>query len=387
MKTLYFDIFAGMSGDMTLGALTDLGCPLDEIKATLAGLRVPGFDLSAERVLRGPLSGTQVHVRVEEEHHVHRKLADMLDIADRVDWPGQVRQQIETAFTYIAVVEGRVHNRPYNEIHFHEVGSYDALIDVAGSFLGMHLLGIEKCHASNVHVGEGFVTTRHGKLPLPCPATAHLLEGFTTYSTGRPFEMVTPTGAAILKTVALGSVPMPEMQLTKVGYGAGSKNEKDLPNLLRVFLGEGKTASAVNTIVIESNIDDMNPEFFEPLLETLFQHGALDVTLTPIQMKKNRPATQLSVITTPARKEALSQIILSQSSAIGVRYFACERFCMDREPCEVDTEWGKIQGKVVWSMGIPKRFTPEYEDCKRIHQQHAVPMQQVYLTAIHAYQP
>ncbi|MDX9755147.1 MAG: pyridinium-3,5-bisthiocarboxylic acid mononucleotide nickel chelatase, partial [bacterium] len=178
MKILYFDIFAGISGDMCLGALVDLGCPLDELRAALAPLQIPGFDLTAERVLRGPLSGTQVHVHLEEEHHVHRKLADMLAIVDRGTWPDAVRARIEQAFTALAEVEGRIHNKPHDQIHFHEVGSYDAVVDICGTLLGLHLLGIEQVNCSKIPVGEGFITTRHGRLPLPCPATAQLLEGF-----------------------------------------------------------------------------------------------------------------------------------------------------------------------------------------------------------------
>lgn len=386
MKILYFDVFAGISGDMCLGAIVDLGCPLEAISSTLSSLQIPGFQLESERVSRGALSGTKVHVHVHEEHHVHRNLQDMLEIANRVAWPGQVQEQITAAFTALAKVEGHIHNKPFDQIHFHEVGSYDAVIDICGTFLGMHLLGIEKFICSKIHVGEGFVKTHHGLLPLPCPAAAQLLEGFTAYSTGRTLEMVTPTGAAILNTLTTGSSVMPEMKIHKVGYGAGNRNEKDLPNLLRVFLGEDTVSSPLRTLIIETNIDDMNPEFFEPLMENLFQHGALDVTFTPIMMKKNRPATQLSVITTPALKDKLSRILLDNSSAIGLRYFECERFCLDREILTVETPWGKVKGKVSWGSGVKKRFAPEYEECKRIHREENIPIQQIYLTAIQSFQ-
>ena len=386
MKILYFDVFAGISGDMCLGSLVDLGCPIEELKTILTPLKIPGFNLESERVSRGALSGTKVHVHVNEEHHVHRNLSDMLEIANRISWPGKVQEQIIEAFTSLAKVEGYIHNKPFDQIHFHEVGSYDAVIDICGTFLGMHLLGIEEFACSKIHIGEGFVKTHHGLLPLPCPAAAQLLEGFTTYSTGRTLEMVTPTGAAILKTLTTGSSIMPEMKIRKVGYGAGDRNEKDLPNLLRVFYGEDAAASPLRTLIIETNIDDMNPEFFEPLMEKLFHHGALDVTLSPIMMKKNRPATQLSVIAAPALKDKLSQIILQNSSAIGLRFFECERFCLEREIVSVETLWGPVKGKVIWGPEIEKRFTPEYEECKRIHREQNIPMQQVYQAAIQSYQ-
>lgn len=385
MKTLYFDVFAGISGDMCLGALLDLGCPGEELRDALAAMNIPGFGLTWERVMRGPLSGVKAHVHVEEEHHVHRTLSDVLAIADRITWPDPVRERIESVFTALAKAEGRIHNKPFDKIHFHEVGSFDAIIDIGGTLWGLHRLGVQQCACSKVHVGEGFVETRHGVLPLPVPATAELLQGFDLYSTGRPMEMVTPTGAALLHVLAGSSTTLPAMKLEKTGYGAGTRDPEDLPGMLRVFLGETDTASHETIAVVEANIDDMNPEFFEPLMERLFEAGALDVTLTPITMKKNRPATELSVLVPPALRESIAQTILQHSSTIGVRMHDCERRILQRKSCEVKTPWGPVRGKVCWGHGVEERFTPEYEDCRRIHQETRIPIATVYEKAKEAW--
>ncbi|HOJ60271.1 MAG TPA: nickel pincer cofactor biosynthesis protein LarC [bacterium] len=385
MKILYFDVFAGISGDMCLGALVDLGCPAGEIRAALQDLEIPGFDLHWEPARRGPLTGLQAHVTVQEEHHVHRTLADVLSIVDRTAWPGTVREQIEKVFTALAQAEGRIHGKPYDQIHFHEVGSFDAIVDICGTLLAVHLLGVERCAASKIHVGEGFVETRHGKLPLPVPASAALLEGFSIYSTGRPVEMVTPTGAALLRVLAGESSSLPSMTVERIGYGAGSREADDLPNMLRVFLGSTGFAVTDTVTVIETNIDDMNPEFYEPLMDALFQAGALDVSLTPQMMKKNRPGTLLSVIAPPALRETLARVILSNSSSIGLRMHDCERRVLQREAVEVQTPWGLVRGKVCWGPGVSKRFTPEFEDCRRIHQEFQIPLAAVYQEAVQGY--
>ncbi len=385
MKTLYFDVFAGISGDMCLGALLDLGCPGEELRDTLAATNIPGFDLTWERVMRGPLSGVKAHVHVKEEHHVHRTLSDVLAIVDRVVWPDPVRERIESVFTVLAKAEGRIHNKPFDQIHFHEVGSFDAIVDISGTLWGLHRLGVQKCVCSKVHVGEGFVKTRHGTLPLPVPATAELLQGFDLYSTGRRMEMVTPTGAALLHVLAGRSTKLPAMKLEKTGYGAGTQDPEDIPGMLRVFLGETETASGETIAVVEANIDDMNPEFFEPLMERLFEAGALDVTLSPIAMKKNRPATLLSVLVSPALRETIAQTILQNSSTLGVRMHDCERRILQRKPCDVNTPWGFVRGKVCWGHGVEERFTPEYEDCHRIHRETHVPIAFVYEKAVEAW--
>ncbi|MBN2327048.1 MAG: nickel pincer cofactor biosynthesis protein LarC [Candidatus Omnitrophica bacterium] len=385
MKTLYFDVFAGISGDMCLGALIDLGCSGDELRETLSGMNIPGFDLTWERVMRGPLSGIKAHVRVEEEHHVHRTLSDMLAIVDRISWPAGVRERIESVFTVLAKAEGRIHNKPYDQIHFHEVGSYDAVIDIAGTLLALHLLGVENCACSKIHVGEGFAQTRHGKLPLPVPATADLLQGFDLYSTGRAMEMATPTGAALLKVLAGQSSSLAAMTLEKIGYGAGTRDPKDLPGLLRVFLGETGVSVNEAVSVVEANIDDMNPEFFEPLMEKLFEAGALDVSFAPITMKKNRPAVLLSVITSMALREKIAQTLLQHSTSIGVRMHACERRTLQRKSCEVQTPWGAVRGKICWGHGVQERFTPEYEDCHRIQLETQTPLARIYEEALRAY--
>lgn len=385
MKAIYFDVFAGISGDMCLGALVDAGCPPEELKSSLSALQLPAFDLRWERVGRGPMTGTKIHVHVHEEHHVHRQLADVLTITDRISWPGRVREQIEEVYTALAKSEGKIHGKPYDRIHFHEVGSFDAIVDISGTLLAMHLLGVEKHFCSRIHVGEGFVDTHHGLLPLPAPATLDLLQGFDLYSTGRKMETVTPTGAALLNALAVRSTVLPSMTLQSVGYGAGSRDTTDLPNLLRVMIGTLTGGAADWVTVIEANIDDMNPEFYEPLLQRLFDRGALDVTLTPVLMKKQRPGNTLSVIVPPARKEEIAQIVLQESSTIGVRFYDCERRILQREALTVQTPWGPVQGKVCWGHGIDRRFTPEYDSCRRLHDDRNIPIARIYQEAIHAF--
>ncbi|MDP8245120.1 MAG: nickel pincer cofactor biosynthesis protein LarC [Candidatus Hinthialibacter antarcticus] len=386
MKTLYFDVFAGVSGDMCIGAFIDAGCPVDELRALLSQLELPGFDLQSETVRRGALSGTKAHVIVEEEHHVHRSLGDVLTIVDKIAWPGNVRQRIEDTFTALAKAEGKIHDKPYDQIHFHEVGSYDAILDISGALLALHILGVEACACSKVHVGEGLLTgTRHGTIPLPPPASADLLQGFELFSTGRNIEMVTPTGAALLKTLAGGSSPMPGMKIDAIGYGAGSRDPKDLPGLLRVFIGETAPGGADRVAVIEANIDDMNPEFFEPLFESLFKQGALDVALSPVQMKKNRPGVTISVIAPIPNKEAIAHVLLRESSSIGVRMHECERRTLERKTCVVETQWGPVKGKVCWGHGVEPRFSPEYDSAKQIHDEHDIPMSRIYQEAARVY--
>ena len=386
MKTLYFNPFSGISGDMCLGALVDAGCPPDELKAQLAQLHLPGFDLRWERVMRGPIEGTQVHVVVEEEPHAHRTLADVLNLVDQAHFPERVRSQVERVFTALAQAEGRVHGRPHDRIHFHEVGSYDAVVDISGTVHALYLLGVEDCRCSRVHVGEGFVSgTRHGTLPLPAPATAYLLERFDIFSTGLERELVTPTGAALLHGLVGGSTPLPAMRLERVGYGAGGEDRDELPNLLRVFLGEtGGEAEMDQVVLIETNIDDMNPQHYEALMESLFAAGALDVSLIPMMMKKNRPAVRLSVMAPLALQEETARIVLRESTAIGVRIQVCDRRVLQRREVIAETPWGPVRGKVCWGHGIEKRVTPEYDDCRRIHQERGVPLAEVYREAMQA---
>lgn len=386
MKIIYFDVFAGISGDMCLGALVDAGCPGEALRSTLRQLNLPGFDMNWSKVRRGALSGTKVDIIVEEEPHAHRSLGDVLSIVDRIEWPGRVRERIETAFTFLAKAEGLIHDRPYDAIHFHEVGSYDAILDISGSLLAIHLMEIERFACSRIHLGTGIIEgTRHGRIPAPAPASSDLLKGFEVYSIGLPYEMVTPTGAAILRALVDGSSPLPAMRLDAIGYGAGSRESKEMPNLLRVMIGEESGAGMDRVTVVEANIDDMNPEFYEPLMERLFAAGALDVSLIPAQMKKSRPGVLLSVIAKPGDKERVAQLILRESSTIGVRMRECERRILRRESLVVETPFGTVRGKVCWGHGVEKRFTPEYEDCKRIAAERQASPTSVYHEAIIAY--
>lgn len=387
MRTVYFEPFAGIAGDMCIGALIDAGCPAEALRGELAKLNLPQFDLRWEKVMRGPLQGTKAHVIVEEEPRSHRKLGGVLEMVAKAGYPEKIFGRVEAVFTVLAKAEGRVHGRDYNEIHFHEVGCYDAIADVCGTVIALDLMRIESVKCGKVHTGSGFVEgTRHGTLPLPAPATAYLLEGLEIYSTGREMEMVTPTGAALMNVLANSSCNMPSMKLETIGYGAGTRDPKGLPNMLRVFVGETSQQPTAGTItVIETHLDDMNPEQYECLIDALFVTGAVDVSLTPMQMKKNRPAVCLTVLVPEALKEQTAHVVLKHSTAIGLRMQTCERRMLQREAVTVQTKWGALQGKVCWGTGIEKRFTPEYEDCKRIHQKFTIPVGEVYQDAYRAY--
>lgn len=387
MKSVYFDPFSGISGDMCLGALADAGCPMDEVREALMGMEMPGFDLTWEKVMRGPIEGTKVTVTAQEEPRSHRTLADVLDIVDRAAPPAPARGRIETVFSALARAEGRVHGKPHDKIHFHEVGCFDAIADIAGTILGLHLMGVEKVYCSRIQVGEGFVGgTRHGTLPLPAPATAYLLENFEVFSHGRAAELVTPTGAALMAGLAGGSSPMPPMRLKSTGYGAGTRDFKDPPNLLRVFVGEERHYATHGSVtVVETHIDDMNPEHYDAMMDHLFAAGVLDVTLASVMMKKNRPATRVTVIAPPHLREEAARILLNETSAIGVRMHDCERRVLQRKAVTAETPWGTVQGKICWGHGIEQRFTPEYEDCRRIHESQGVPLWRVYLEACNAF--
>lgn len=386
MKTIYFDCFSGVSGDMCLGALIDAGCPVEALSDTLGQMKLPGFGLSAERVRRKALTGTRAHVAVEEEPRAHRTLADVLELVDRASWPGDVRERIEEAFTRLARAEGLIHDRPYDEIHFHEVGSYDAIIDISGAMLGFHLMGVTSFACSKIHVGQGTITgTRHGEIPLPPPAAAEMLKGFDLYSTGKPRELVTPTGAAIVSTLSNGSSPMPSMKIDAIGYGAGGRDDAELANLLRIFVGDEAPGGADRVVVVEANIDDMNPEWFQPLMQSLFGAGAVDVALVPAQMKKSRAGTIVTAIAPLESKDKVAAAMLCHSSSIGVRMHECERRTLERKTVTVETPFGPVEGKVVWGHGVQERFSPEYDACKRIHDRQGAPIAHIYEAASRAY--
>jgi len=390
MKIAYFDCFAGASGDMIVGALIDAGVDFRLLKDELKKLRLRGYRLSAAKTAKSGLAAVKFDVELTEKHDHgrgrgrrrglhHRNLDDIVRIIDASGLAGSVKDRSKAVFRRLAEAEARVHSRPVDEIHFHEVGAVDAIVDIVGAVIGLDALGIGEVRASGLHLGSGFVDCAHGRLPVPPPAVVELLKGIPAYSTDVKGELVTPTGAAILSTLAAGFGPLPEMRIEKTGYGAGFK-DLAIPNVLRLVVGESGTDLEQDRIrMIETNIDDMNPQFYEYIMEKLFTEGARDVFLTPIIMKKSRPGLVLSVLATDDRIEALTEIILRETTTLGVRISDFrKRMILGREIVPLKTGWGEVRVKIRSLTENEKTFAPEYEDCKRIARERGLPIQTVF---------
>lgn len=387
MKIAYFDCFAGISGDMTLGALIGVGADVERLRAELSKLEVEGYHLEVSRKEKGHLSATDVDVAVHHHgHHHHRRLGDILEIIERSELSEWVKGVASDVFRRLADAEAVAHGTTPDKVHFHEVGAVDAIVDIVGSTICLEMIGRPKVVAGPMPTFHGFARGSHGTFPLPAPATVELLKGVPWRTLDVVGELVTPTGAAIITTIASEFGPMPAMRVESVGYGAG-KQEFEFPNVLRVMLGvESDALPASDRVsIIETNIDDLNPQFYEPVMEHLFDAGALDVFLTPVQMKKNRPGTLLSVICSPDHVRDLAGIILAGTSTLGVRVSQCDRVCLDRLWQDVKTEFGSIRIKVGYSGGRVVNAAPEYDDCKRAAEDHDVTVKHVYDAAIAAY--
>ncbi len=379
MKILYFDCFAGIAGDMIIGALLDAGLDLDELRGELATLKVPGYTLSAEKTARNSITGTKFNVNVSEEDHAHRHLKDIVELIDSSELSDTVKERSAQTFRTLAAAEASIHGESIESVHFHEVGGVDSIIDIIGSFIGLEKLGIEAVYASRVHLGTGFVRSAHGKIPVPAPATLALLQDVPVYSTGITSELVTPTGAAVLVTLAKEFGPLPRMTVERTGYGAGSR-ELEIPNLLRVCIGEaaGPAAKREELVLAETNIDDMNPQLFDHVGERLFEQGALDVYLTPVQMKKGRPATVLSALVRPDKLDEVLSVIFSETTTLGVRINRIERAYLERELVKVETRYGTVSVKVARTAGGIANVSPEYEECRAIAAAQHLPLKDVY---------
>ncbi|HET7038111.1 MAG TPA: nickel pincer cofactor biosynthesis protein LarC [Thermomicrobiaceae bacterium] len=382
MPIAYFDPYSGASGDMILGALVDVGLSLDALRGALAGLDLGGYELTAERVTQHGVSGTRVSVRVEGAQPP-RAWRDIRALLERAGLPDPVRQRALDIFGALAEAEGRVHGVPIDEVHFHEVGAVDSIVDVVGAAAGLYLLGIEAVYSGPLSLGSGFVSTQHGLLPVPAPATAQLLaaSGAPTVAREIEAELLTPTGAAVLTRLA--RFERPTLRASSVGYGFG-RRELPWPNALRLWLGELDDAADIpgddgpSELLLETNIDDMNPEFYEPLIERLFAAGALDVFLTPIIMKRGRPATKVSVICTAADRTELDRVLIENSSTLGVRALPIDRTKAGRRVEEVVTRWGEVRVKLKLWHGRVLDAVPEYADCLAIAHETGLPIRFVY---------
>ena len=378
MDTLYFDCFSGISGDMIVGSLLDLGLSLDELSAGLSRLNVRNFRLEAKKVVKGNIAATKFDVLTGHEHS-HRSLSDIEKIISHSDFSPRMKDQTSRIFRRLAEAEAKVHHSTVDQIHFHEVGAIDAIVDIVGACLGFEMLGIETIYASDLNVGKGSVESAHGTLPVPAPATAELLKGVPVYSNRVQGELVTPTGAAILSTLCDGFGKLPLFRIQKIGYGAGTKDFKEAPNVLRVFQGERVSSSQEDlpvessVIVMEANIDDMNPQIYGHLQEKLLTLGALDVFACPVQMKKNRPGILLSVVTGRDLIDQVSDVLFQETTTIGIRYQETQRRILDREIEQIESEFGKVSVKVSRLRGKIVNFSPEYEECRSLALKHHVP--------------
>ncbi len=422
MNIAYFDCFSGISGDMTLGALVDVGIEPGALRTELSKLKLDAeFSLDFEKASKHHITGTRAIVRTTESHqedvnrtaelsegadahshshdHAHethhhshhdhapsRHLADIFEILEDSNLERAIIDRSKQVFDRLAEAEAKVHNTSKDRIHLHEVSGIDSIVDVVGCVIGLNLLGIEELYASPLALGSGFVRCAHGLMPVPVPGTMELLKGVEVRQTQIRKELVTPTGAAIITTLARGFGPMPEMVIDRVGYGAGTRELEEQPNLLRICLGEKKEGSLESDQVylIETNLDDMSPEIAGYLTELLFEKGALDVFLTSILMKKGRPATKLSLLAAPDFRESLTQVVLTETTTFGVRCHLVERSKLSRDFIKVQTQWGTVRAKRGYMDGEPIKAVPEYEDCKRIAEEQSVPFRQVYEEAMRA---
>jgi uncharacterized protein (TIGR00299 family) protein len=378
MKTLYFDCFAGASGDMILGALVGAGVDQNFLREQLALLRVDGFSINIETVNRSGLSAT--YARVETAHeHKHRHLSDIKQIIAGSGLSEGVKQRAVQIFSRLAEAEARVHNEPIDHVHFHEVGALDAIVDVVGAAICFDSLKIDRFVCSPLHVGSGTVQMAHGRFPIPPPAVAELLKGVPFYATDIKGELLTPTGAAIITTVCEQYGPIPQLKTTSMGYGAGTREYEDFPNVLRVLIGETDEDAAADERLwmLETNLDDASPQIIGHVMDRVLDSGALDCFFTPVQMKKNRPGVLLSVLCTPDQKEAVMKLLFMETTTLGVRSYEVSRRALQRDVVQVETQYGMIDVKVARLDGQTVNEMPEFEQCRAAAAKAGVPVKVV----------
>ena len=385
MKTLraaYFDCYSGISGDMILGAMVDLGVDIKEIRNALKKINLKGYKLHSKKIQRNGLASTQITVKIENKKHQHspphRSFSDIRKLIDQSKLSLVVKNNSIEIFKRIAKVEAQIHNTTIQKIHFHEIGGIDSVIDIVGGVWAIESLNLDIIKSSPLNVGEGFVNCTHGRLPVPAPATLKLLKGIPVFSNGIKKELTTPTGAAMIGFYAESFESIPTMTIKNEGYGAGSHVIPSIPNLLRVFVGDIIKDKTNNLVMIETNIDDMNPEIFETVMESLFSAGALDVYLSAIIMKKNRPATKISVLAECRSREKLSKILLTETSSFGVRFYSVDRLILDREVKKLKTSYGLIKIKLGKLDGKIVQAAPEFEDCRKISRTKKLPVKKIY---------
>jgi pyridinium-3,5-bisthiocarboxylic acid mononucleotide nickel chelatase len=381
MKICYLDAFSGISGDMTVGALIDAGAPCETVFDALHSFDT-GARFSAEKTIRGGIAATKFRVDIGNSGNAHRHLSHILELIEHSSISLRAKSSACAVFQRLGEAEAQVHGVPLERVHFHEVGAADSIADIVGACVALDLLGIDELYVSPMNTGSGTVKTEHGILPVPAPATAVLLQGKPIYARGPEVELTTPTGAALAVTLASRFGSLPAMSILSLGYGAGDRDFKEHPNVLRAIVGESAQASEATLVsVIEANIDDSSPQVLGYAMERLMDAGALDVSLSPLQMKKNRPGALLRVIARPEDQERLAQIVLAETSTLGLRIHSAERRVIERHIVEVDTPFGTVRIKVA----AGGSFAPEYDDCREIAARTGTPLPQVIAAANEAY--
>ena len=419
-RIAYLDCFSGASGDMVLGALLDAGLPLDDLRAALGSLPLgdPAWSVEADRVDRSGVAATKFRLREGDagdepspeprhvhhhdhahdhahdhdhaggdgHHHPHRSLKEIVGLIDRSALSAPAKVRAGRLFERLAEAEAAIHQMPVEEVHLHEVGALGSIIDIVGAVHGLEWLGAEAIVASPLNVGSGTVRCAHGEFPVPAPATARLLEGAPVYSSGVAAELVTPTGALLVTEFASSYGPLPAMRVDRIGYGAGERDLPKAPNVLRLLVGESADADVGHRVVVmECEIDDMNPELFGSLMGQLYAGGALEVFYVPVQMKKNRPGTLVTIIAAPERRTALSEIVFRESTTIGLRYHEMTRECLERSSLPIETPIGTVRVKVARRAGRVVNAAPEFEDCARLAAEHGLSVKDVQALAHKAY--
>ena len=389
-KTLYLDCFSGASGDMILGALLDLGLPLDDLRGALGSLAIDYGGVSTARVQRAGVAATKFLVAAEQpsdpHHHRHYHLKGIVAQIERSALSAAGKARAIHLFERLAEAEAAIHNMPIEKVHLHEVGALDSIIDIVGAVYGFEQLGADRILSSPLNVGGGTVTCAHGVFPVPAPATARLLQGVPVYAGDVQMELVTPTGALLVTGYAAAYGPMPQMTLDQIGYGAGDRDPKQHPNVLRMMVGQSDVAQHARRVVeILCEIDDMNPQLFGPLMDQLHTAGALDVFYAPVQMKKNRPGTLVTVLSRPEDRDRLAGILFAETTTIGVRYQEMLRECLEREFVNVETPAGVIRFKVAKRGGRVLNAAPEFDDCARIAAERGLPVKDVQALALHTW--
>lgn len=390
MSLAYLDCASGISGDMFLGACLDAGLHTSPLLAELAKLPLGPYELKPERVLRGGLAGTHVEIAIPREQP-HRHLAPIERMIESSALSAGVKERSRRIFRRLGEAEALLHAKPIEQVHFHEVGAVDAILDIVGACVALDLLEIEELVVSPLNVGSGRVAAAHGSLPVPAPATAELLRGVPIYSSGVEAELVTPTGAAIVSTLAGSFGPLPPMSVERIGYGAGARDLPGQPNLARLFIGQKAPKPLIPNpggevvAVIETSVDDMSPEVYGFLVERALAAGALDISCAPIEMKKNRPGLDIRLLASPEQAEALADLIFAETTTLGLRISTAERRVLERELVTVETPYGRVRVKLGRRNGRVVNAAPEYEDCRRAALERGVPLKEVMQAALEAY--